>query len=42
MPEGGEGAEDGDKPRAENNGPPKDELMDLQFHLYVSEVVREP
>jgi hypothetical protein len=41
VPAEGEGGEDGDKPKAVNNGPPKDVLMDLQFHLYVPEVVRE-
>ena len=38
----GEGAEDGEKAKAANSGPPRDELMDLQYHIYVPEVVREP
>ena len=38
----GEGGEDGEKAKAVNNGPPRDELMDLHYHIYVPEVVREP
>lgn len=41
VPEG-EGGEDGEKAKPVDNGPPKDELMDLQFHIFVPEVVREP
>ena len=48
APEGGEpvpeveGGEDGEKAKPVENGAPKDELMDLQFHIFVPEVVREP
>ena len=35
VPADGEGGEEGEKAKVVSNGPPKDELMDLQFHLYV-------